>query len=64
MVQRFLSSHLFSLRAAPRCPLRTLTNEGCTQIKDIFMIITAEKKIREAVKTTMWGDSLNAENTE
>jgi hypothetical protein len=64
MVQRFLSSLLSFLRATLRRPLRTLTSGGRTRVEDVFMVVIAEEKMREAVETALRGGSFNPENAE
>jgi hypothetical protein len=64
MVQRNLLSHLSSDPAAPRRPFRIHTNGGRTRVEDVYMVASAEKEMRETVKTALQGGPFDPENAE
>jgi hypothetical protein len=64
MVQRNLLFYLSSDPAVLRRSFHTYINGGRTRVEDIYMVASAEKEMRETVKTALRRGPFNPENAE
>jgi hypothetical protein len=64
MVQQNPLSYLSSNLAALRRPFYTYINGGRTRVEDVYMVASAEEKMREAVKTALRRGPFDSKNAE